>query len=479
MNVARNSGLLMLIAGCVSACTVGPDYLRPAALPGSDTAFVALNPSVDGSADPADNWWSLYQDEQLDRYLAEALAANFDMKAAEANLSAARALVYLARSGRYPQTQVEAGGKYGRDATTDEILKLQGHAPVTTWLLRDVVEAAYEIDLWGRVRRTIEASQADAGAVDATRDSVRVVVAAETTRAYARICTLGEQLAVAQRSLEIVTRQAEIVSRRREAGATSNFDVVRANGLVAQVRATLPPLDGQRRAALFELTALLGRSPSSAPLEATACVTPPRLASRIPAGNGASLIRRRPDVRRAERLLAAATARIGVATAELYPKVSLVGLYGGVGTRGADLTSADGRTWAIGPSIGWSFPNQSAPRARISSAKANAAAALANFDSAVQTALKEVEQALVKYGSELDRQDSLSAAQRDATEAFTLANDQSAAGSLSVFELLSAERELVSANAALSASDAQVVQDQIAVFKALGGGWVAQAPRHP
>ncbi len=222
----------------------------------------------------------------LDGFLTEAFTANTDLAAAEANLSVARAALEATRSERYPTTTVEVGGIYGRDATTDEILELGRHRAKSTWLFDDVLDMSYEIDLFGHVRRSIEASRADAAATAAARDLVRVTVAAETTRAYAEICTLGDRLAVARHSLEVVSREASITTQRRSAGASSSFDVARAEALVAQVRAEIPPLEGQRRSALFQLTALLGRTPANAPREAEACTAPPQLDALIPVGDG-------------------------------------------------------------------------------------------------------------------------------------------------------------------------------------------------
>jgi outer membrane protein TolC len=208
-----------------------------------------------------------------------------------------------------------------------------------------------------------------------------------------------------------------------------------------------------------------------APSELASCVTPPHLTELIPVGDGATLLKRRPDVRQADRRMAAATARIGVATADLYPKITLKGLYGAVTSQLDEFTSPNSRTWGVGPSISWTFPNMAGPRARVRAAKATAAAALASFDSVVLQALKETEQALATYGSELDRRQALSDAQDRAHKAFDMAHDQFLAGSLSNLDLLTTEQSLVAADAAVASSDATLIQDQIAVFRALGGGW--------
>jgi NodT family efflux transporter outer membrane factor (OMF) lipoprotein len=466
--------LRMVPAAALTAllgCTVGPHYEPPAPLDGSQGALVSLTPTAETAAQPPDQWWQLYHDALLDQLLMEAFGANNDLKAAEANLSAARAVLEGVKAARYPDTALEAGGVYGRDPVTDEILELGGHRPANTWIFDAVFDVSYEVDLFGHVRRSIEASRADADANAAARDAVKITVAAETARAYAQVCALGEQISVARHSLEVVSREADITVERHEAGANSLFDVVRAQGLAAQVRAGIPPLEGQRRAAVFELATLLGRAPSRAPTEAQACVRPPQLDALIPVGDGVELLRRRPDVRLAERRVAAATARIGVATADLYPRISLTGFFGGVSATFPELTTNEARAWGVGPSIKWSFPNQAAPRARVRQAKAGATAALAGFDSAVLLALKETEQSLAAYGSELDRRQALADAQDQAQKAFDLAHDQFLAGALTQLELLTTEQSLVAVDASVAASDTALVQDQIAVFKALGGGW--------
>lgn len=463
--------LLAATALVIGGCTLGPDYHPATPAPGAEAPLVSVSTSAETAVEPPDDWWRLYHDPTLDKLLEEAFKANTDLRAAEANLQASRAVLDVARDAWFPQTKAEIASTRGRDAGTDEILELTGRRPQTIWIHEAALSVGYEVDYLGRVRRSVESARADAEAVAAAHDSVKITVAAETARAYAQICALGEQLDVARHSLEIVARESDITVNRNEAGANSKFDVVRAQGLVAQVRASIPPLEGQRRSALFQLAALLGRTPTMAPTEVNQCVTPPRLTDLIPVGDGATLLKRRPDVRQADRKMASATARIGVATADLYPQITLKGLYGSVTSDIHEFSSADAVTWGVGPSVSWTFPNMAGPRARVRAAKANAAAALASFDSVVLQALKETEQALSTYGSELDRRQALSDAQQRAHEAFDMAHDQFLAGSLSNLDLLTTEQSLVAADAAVATSDAALIQDQIAVFKALGGGW--------
>jgi NodT family efflux transporter outer membrane factor (OMF) lipoprotein len=471
MRRAAVPAMLLGVLSGLAGCTLGPDYHAPKPAEGAEAPLMSVTPKAETTAEPPDDWWELYHDRMLDGFLQEAFAANRDLQVAAANLAASRSILRATRSIRYPQTSTAVGVTYGRDAITDEILEILGHAPENIWVYEAALDVSYEVDLFGRVKRSIEAANADDAAVEATRDIVKITIAAETARAYAQICALGEQLVVARHSLDVVAHEAEIIRNRLAAGAGSQFDVVRSEGLVAQVRASIPPLEGQRRAALFQLAALLGRAPAKAPMDAESCMLPPRLDALIPVGDGATLLKRRPDVQQADRRLAAATARIGVATADLYPRIQLKGLVGTVTSEWNELATNKGLTWGIGPSISWAFPNQAGPRARVQQTKANAAAALAGFDNVVLQALKETEQALVTYGAELDRRQALSDAQESAHKAFDMAHDQFLAGALSNLDLLTTEQTLVSADAAVATSDTTLVQDQIAVFKALGGGW--------
>jgi len=473
---AVSAGVIII---ALSGCRVGPNYHPPALPRGAAAPLVSLNTAAETATPLPDAWWRLYDDTRLDRLITEALHANRDLAAADANFAAARAQLEAVHAYRYPSTTVNASGIYGRDAGTDEILELGGHAPQNTWVFEDLFQAAYEVDLFGRVHRAIEAADATSDAAAAARDGVRVVVAAETARAYTTLCALGEELAVARHSLDVVSHESDITARRYEAGGNSTFDVTRARALVAQVRSSIPSLEGQRRAAVFELAALLGRTPAEAPENLEDCVTPPHLVALVPVGDGSALIRRRPDVRRAERILAAATADIGVATADLYPTVHLLGFYGGVASSLSQLGTNIGRAWGLGPSISWSFPNMAGPRARVRQSTAIQAAALARFDSVVLTALKETEQALTVYAAALDNHQALVEAQEQIHEAFRIAHNQYLAGSTSNLDLLTTEQTLVALDAAVASSDAALVQNQVALFEALGGGWRAESGTLP
>jgi multidrug efflux system outer membrane protein len=201
------------------------------------------------------------------------------------------------------------------------------------------------------------------------------------------------------------------------------------------------------------------------------CANAPQLARPLPIGDGAALLRRRPDIREADRKFAMALAQQGVATADLFPRVTLGGLYGGISDQINALSSNNGLTWGIGPSISWTFPNMAGPLARLAQSKAGVAAAIAAYDATVLKALKESAQALALYSAELDHHAALAAAQSEASHAYAQARNQFNAGAISQLDMLTSEQTMISADAAVAASDAALVQDQIAVFKALGGGW--------
>jgi NodT family efflux transporter outer membrane factor (OMF) lipoprotein len=466
---------LTLAGATLAGCAVGPNYEKPKAA-GADTgAFAAAGPAVGPAAAPT-QWWRLYDDPVLDRLVQDALTHNTDLQQAVANLGQARALLNQSRAGFFPSTAVTAGDQYGRTAAADAAAAATGKRAPNVWTYAAGLDVSYEVDLFGRVRRTVEQARANAQAAEAVRDTVAVTVAAETARAYADACAYGEALEVAKRSLDVVQQGYDITVRQRDAGGLSDFDVAREATLLAQTRAQAPTAEGQRRSALFQLAVLTGRTPETAIAEADACRAPPRLNQPIPVGDGAAMLRRRPDVREAERSLAAATARIGVATAGLYPTVTLGGALTSASQTLGGLGQYKNVSFGVGPLISWTFPNTLVANAQIEQARAAASGALANFNGQVLNALKETEQALSGYGTELDRHAALQTARDQSAEALRLARVRFQAGGASFLDVLDAERTLVAADAALAASDEVLVANQITLFKALGGGWEEAPP---
>ncbi|HWL46234.1 MAG TPA: TolC family protein [Sphingomonadaceae bacterium] len=457
-------GWSILAAVALSGCALGPDY-RPAPLPATTAGgFVSQVAETDAAAEP-DHWWRLYDDPALDGFVAEAFAANTDLRVAVANLARARALLSEARAGRYPSTTATGGATWGRSLQNGGVAANAGEQ----WTYRAGMDAAWEVDLFGRVSRAIEAARGDAAAVEAARDAVRVSVAAETTRAYVDACALGASVAIARASLALAEDSLRIVTAQQRAGSASTLDVERAGVIAAQARAAVAPLDGQRRAALFELAALMGRTPDRVPEAAAQCDRAPTLKAPIPIGDGAALLRRRPDVRQAERTLAADTARVGVAMADLFPRITLGGSAGYL--RNDNVRGSNAFSFSLGPLISWSFPNIAVARARVRQARAQSEAALATFDGVVLTALKETEQALTGYGADLDEHGALAEARDRAERAFDLARRRYGAGSISYLDVIVAQTGLIDARRQLADSERRLASDRVTLFKALGGGW--------
>lgn len=448
----------LALTGCM---TVGPDYRSPAPSAPAQSGFAGTASPAFTAAEPPGRWWSLFRDPVLDGLVEDALRSNTDLRVAAANLVRARAVLREVRAGRLPTTNLGAGVDYGELPGADD-----ADANFDVGL-----DIGYQLDLFGRIRRAVEASRADAQSVQAAYDLTRITVAAETARAYADACNAGRQLDVARESLRIQEQTFDLTRRLFEGGRATALDTSQAGALLEQSRAALPVLEAQRRTALYRLSVLTGRPPAEFPPIVAACSTPPRLDQPIPVGDGASLLARRPDIRAAERDLAAATAQIGVATAELYPDISLGLSVGSTAASAGDLLSGSGFRYGLGPLISWTFPNSAVARARIAQAEAGAEAALARFDGTWLRALEDTESALARYANGLDRVAALQRARANGQEAARIARLRYQAGRESFQIVLDVERTLAETEAALAQAEAQLSTDLIALFLALGGGW--------
>lgn len=459
-------GLVLLMSACKA---VGPDYRGPPPSsvvhsPEATGAFVdASEPHYSQEPVPGE-WWRLYQDPVLEGLVQQALKSNADLRVASANLARSRAVLMEVGAAWLPSTEVDASVGVGRAA------------PAATSVIHGLsFSVSYQVDLFGRIRRGIEAARADTESVQAALDLTHITVAAETTRAYASVCSVGNELVVARR---LVTLQEESLARTRrlvEAGRGTVLDLSRAKAQVEVLRANVPSLVVVRRVALLRLAVLSGKPPAAFPQDVEACETPPRLQAPIPVGDGAALLRRRPDIRQAERALAAATARIGVATADLYPTVSF-----GASAGSAGLLESFGQVsalgWSLGPLMSWTFPNTRVARARIAQAGAAAEGALAQFDRVVLNALLETESNLTQYTQDLERVAALTAARDFSADAAREAEALYRGGREDFLSVLDAERTRANAEASLASAQSRLVSDQISLFLSLGGGWEGPPP---
>ncbi|WP_396593821.1 efflux transporter outer membrane subunit [Brevundimonas sp. R86498] len=467
---------LAVAAGALvlAGCAVGPDApvgTPPAAGTGPFIGAARGTVSVEAVRN---DWWRLYDDPVLDDLIRDAFARNNELEAAFANLDAVRASLSESRTARLPTTTTSAQFQRSRSSATT-VNGLPADGVLSRIDTGDVgLQASYEIDLFGRVDATIRAARAGARAAEASLATVQVTVAAETARAYTDICSANARIRVAERTLALQRETAALTEGLLAGGAGTELDVASARAAVAQIEATLPTLHAARNAALFRLATLTGVVPAEASEAAARCVRPPQLGRQIPIGDGAALLARRPDVRRAEAELAAAAARANVATANLFPRVILGGSIGSTGLSSPEFGDSQSLRFSVGPLITWSFPNMFAARAQIRAADARSDAALANFDQAVLTALQETETALSDYAFELDRRATLTDAREQAARAALFSRQRFDAGVESFLVVLDAERTLAAADAALAQSDALVTTYQIALFRALAGGWQAE-----
>lgn len=487
----------------LSACAVGPDYRPPAPLPPTANELREVPGNAGASnAELPSKWWRLFNDAALDRLVERALAHNTDVRQASANLQRARGLLAEAGAARLPTTSFSGSATYNRITSSSSTAGAGGTTPPTGTPGTDPgtdpgggtpgtgatgagistgpfetdfyslgFDASYELDLFGRVSRTIEGARADVAAAGFGLDAARVSVAAETARAYAQACGFAAQAEVARETARLQGRTLELTRRLLDGGRGTRREVDQAAVLVEQANAQVPQFEAERRSALYALATLTGDPPSVIDETARVCTRPPRTAQPIPAGDGAAMLARRPDVRQAERTLGAEVARIGVATAALYPSVTLLGSVTLGAADPGDLFKSQSFGYSVGPLISFNFPFNSAARARIRQQEAAAEGALAAFDGTLLTALRETEQALARLDGAVRREAALQRALAAAEDAARLSQLRFNFGADNFLQLLDSERERATARAAFAEAQAARADAQVSLFKALGGGW--------
>ncbi|MBS0373772.1 MAG: efflux transporter outer membrane subunit [Proteobacteria bacterium] len=464
-------GSIVLLA---AGCAVGPDYRPPA--PPAVTVKNATAPMV-ATRDPTGAWWQEFGDAELDQLVRRALAANFDIRGALDRVLAARAVFVEQRLDYAPHVQLD--GAYAR---SQEQVPGFGPARVDARSASLGFDAAWEIDLFGRTRRAVQAARADLGAEEAGLRDVEVTVAAEVARNYFELRGVQRRLGVARDNLRSEQQSLDLTQLREEAGRGSALDVERSRARLKATEATLPVLEATEKQLGYRLAVLLGLAPGSLDPELAAVPVATHV-TELPIGDPTSLLRQRPDVRAAERQLAAATARVGVATADLFPRVSVSGfvgfLSGDVGHLFGTTAGNDARAWSATPSIRWAAFDLGSVAARLRASKAEADAAAARYERTVLAALEDTENSFVALGKRQLQLRSLgeqAAASRHAAE---LADLQFREGSADFLVLLDAQRTQLEAEDALAQSEAAVNVAAVAVYKALGGLGQPAAGRVP
>ena len=455
-----------LLALALSACAVGPDYQAPE----TDPARIAALEAGDYDRTRFDAaWWQQFDDPTLNQLVQHSLADNRELRVAFSRLRAARAIRDDVANDRLPTVTSRASGEFGKaqqPPTTDERIRKERY---------DLgLDTAWELDLFGRIQRQLEASEARIEVAEADYYQIQVSLIAELVDAYGTL--RGAQLRehIALENLKNQQESRAITEQLRDAGIGSELDVLRADARLAAVEASVPQLQAQQVRARNRIATLLGQRPEQ--LDVDLAPKPlPAIAKALPIGNPAELLRRRPDVQAAERQLAAATADVGVATADLFPRVSLSGFLGFTAGRGSQLGASAARAWAVAPTISWAAFDLGSVRARLRGAEADADGALAQYEQQVLLALEESENAFSDYGK---RQQRLIALVRQA-EASRAAAQQAAIryreGTVDFLVLLDAERERLAAEDAQASAEVELYSGIVAIYKALGGGWQPQA----
>jgi len=484
----RHGAWAAALALALSGCTVGPNYHPPAAakigVPDQYYADIAPGAQAPDEQELA-TWWAALGDPLLDQLVTMALAANPDIDAAGARLRQARATYKGARASLFPT--LTANGSAGRTALLGKGSSLSVATPglgtgssigATSFATSGSynqfdagLDASYEVDLFGGVRRSVEAARGDyASSAESLRDTQRTVVA-EVALDYVNARSAQERLAIARSNLATEEETLQLVGWRVKAGLVSSLDLAQAKAQREQTAATIPALETSFAQSVNAVAILTGRAPGSV----TAWFDPPRpvpVADRaLGADIPATMLAQRPDVRAAERTLAAATARIGVAKAQLYPVLQLTGTLAGNGTTVGDISRF--ATGTLLAAVTAPIFDGGAIRAQIENARGGADLALAQYRSAVLTALSDVENALISLANSRRQVVTLTAAANDSHDALIFAQSQYRAGLIDFQSLLDTQRTLLSSQDSLAQARADRATGLIQLYKALGGGWQA------
>jgi NodT family efflux transporter outer membrane factor (OMF) lipoprotein len=471
----------MAAAGIAAAggCAVGPDYHpSPARVPAAWSS-----PPANGLTDVAassSNWWTSFNDAELDSLVQRAAQSNPDLRVAEARLRQARAVREMSASNFWPT--VDASGSYARAKQSRNqpligALPLPPNFPFEYSVYQAGFDASWEIDLFGAKRRALEAATAEwEGAAEARNDAM-VSLLAEVGRNYVELRGSQLRLEIAQLNLKLQEEALKLTRARFRGGVATELDVTRTAALLASLRAAIPPLQTAVRGGMYGLAALLGREPGELVAELSPSRPVPAAPPEVPIGLPSDLLRRRPDVRRAERQLAAETARIGLAKSDWFPKLSLTGDAGMESVTLGQWFEPGSLFWSFGPSLQWRALDFGRVRAEVRAQTAVQEAALAAYEKTVVTALQEAENAVVTYAQERNRHQALADEVTETRRSLDMANGLYAEGRVNFLDVLDAQRSLYQSEDQLAASDQAVSLDLIALYKALGGGWETPAPQ--
>jgi outer membrane protein, multidrug efflux system len=448
----------------LTACTVGPDYRRPDVLVPGD--FRGRSPDAPGGAESIGDlgWWQLFQDEVLQSLIRTALAENYDLRVAAARVLDARAQVTITRSFQFPDVSANVSTPYTHISGDRAPTQFEDvFDPLAT------LDMAWEIDLWGRLRRATEAARGELiASVDAQRFVASTLVS-DVATAYFALRELDLEMEIAQRTVTSRESSLRLVKLRQEGGVAGMIDVRQAEVLLYTAAETIPDIERRTEQTENLISLLLGRNPEAVPRGRTLVqgIVPPT----VPAGVPSYLLERRPDIRQAEAQLAAATARIGVAKADYFPRVLLTGAagVGGVILNGESFGPAG--LLSIGPQVSLPIFNMGRIGAGVASAEARAQEALIRYQQTIQQAFREVSDALVEHRKRRESRIQQEALVNSLRDAARLANVRYRGGVTSYLEVLDTERQLFDAELLLAQTQRDELVAVVRLYRALGGGW--------
>jgi multidrug efflux system outer membrane protein len=473
LNFTSVAAIALFLAGC----SVGPDYKEPAlVVPAGWTE--AQQKGVDTRPAELTRWWTAFEDPMLNSLVDRAVRSNLDLRVAEARIREARASRAVVASGAWPT--VDTSGSYTRSRSSENALNIPsqsgaGGGASSPKLERNFFNAGFdanwEIDVFGGVRRSVEAADAIIEATEYNRRDILVSLLGDVARNYIDVRGAQRRLAVARANLKTQQDSLDLTRVRFNAGLASDLDVARAEAQLNATASQVPTLESLMKQAAYSLDLLLGLSPGALWQELEKEIAIPNLPAEVLVGLPSDLLRRRPDIRIAERQLAAATAQVGSAIADLFPKFFLTGAAGLQSISASDWFTGRSRYWSIGPTITWPIFDAGRIRANIEIRNAQQEQALTQYEKAVLAALGDVEKSLVNYAQEQVRRRSLNDAVVANRRAVEMAQELYVRGLNDYLNVLDTQRALYLTETELAQSEATMASNLVALYKALGGGW--------
>ena len=480
----RRAFVVVLLVPWIASCVVGPRYTPPNVV--MPPAWKEASPTALGSLDRAtlERWWTAFHDPLLDDLVGRAIDGNLDLKIAAARVREARAAHGIAASAALPQ--VDASGQYARGQRSDAVPPFKAAAGsdspfgARTQDLFDIgFDASWEIDVFGGVRRDVEAAVAQVQAAEEGQRDVLVTLLADVARNYAELRGTQRQLEILDATIRSQQDTLDLAKARFDAGLGAALDVDRAEGLLHATTSRQPELERLMRHSIYRLGVLVGKEPGTLASVLEIPKALPPQPPELPAALPSELLSRRPDLRRAEREVAAATARIGVARADLFPRFSITGNFGRRSEDIADFGSNASQFWFIVPVVRWPILSGGRIRANIQVQDARQEQALQQYEKTILIAVEEVENALSAQAREQRRLESLRASVAANRRALVLATDRYTSGLENFLSVLDAQRALYVADDGVAQSETNAMVSLIAVYKALGGGWALDGMTPP